>query len=114
VWRGLRCQGDTAAGRARPHRETEAMTPKHRMEQSPVRKRTAKVGTHSTSVSVEEEFWQGLKEIARQRELPVNTLLTDIDRQRQHANLSSAIRLYVLDHYRRLAELGLTVKQKRP
>ena len=78
MWRGLRYQGDTAAGRARPHRETEAMTPKHRMEQSPVRKRTAKVGTHSTSVSVEEEFWQGLKEIARQRELPVSTLLTDM------------------------------------
>ena len=86
------------------------MTTKPRMGQSPVRKRTAKVGTHSTSISMEEEFWQGLKEIARERELPLSDLLTDINKQREHANLSSAVRLFVLDHYRRLAELGPPVK----
>ena len=79
------------------------MIPKSRIEQSPVRKRSAKIGARETSLSVEEEFWQGLKEIAREKELPVNTLLTDINRQRKHANLSSAVRLYVLDHYIRLA-----------
>jgi predicted DNA-binding ribbon-helix-helix protein len=62
---------------------------------------------------VEDEFWQGLKEIARERELSLNTLLTDINKQRTHANLSSVIRLFVLEHYRQLAAHGLTVKQKR-
>ena len=82
------------------------------MERSRIRKRAAKIGTHKTSVSVEEEFWQSLKEIAREREVSLNTLLADINKQRVHANLSSAIRLFVLDYYRQLAEHGLTVKQK--
>jgi predicted DNA-binding ribbon-helix-helix protein len=69
---------------------------------SPVRKRSAKIGRHQTSISVEDEFWEGLKEVARERELPLNTLITDIHKRRQHANLSSVIRLFVLDHYRKL------------
>jgi hypothetical protein len=40
-------------------------------------------------------------------------LITQINKEREHANLSSAVRLYVLDHYRRLSELGPTVKGKR-
>jgi predicted DNA-binding ribbon-helix-helix protein len=71
---------------------------------SVVRKRSVRVGKHLTGLTVEDEFWEGLKEIARERELPLNALITDIHKQRQHANLSSVIRLYVLDHYRRLAE----------
>jgi predicted DNA-binding ribbon-helix-helix protein len=82
------------------------------MERSRIRKGAAKIGTHKTSVSVEEEFWQSLKEIAREREVSLNTLLADINKQRVHANLSSAIRLFVLDYYRLVAEHGLTVKQK--
>ena len=89
------------------------MTPKPYAEQSPVRKRTAKIGARETSISVEDEFWQGLKEIARERELTLSYILTDINKQREHANLSSAVRLFVLDHYRRLTELGPTVKGKR-
>ncbi len=53
---------------------------------------------------MEEEFWQGLKEIARDRELPLSNLLADINKQRTHANMSSEIRLFVLDYYRRLTE----------
>jgi predicted DNA-binding ribbon-helix-helix protein len=60
---------------------------------SVVRKRSVRVGTHLTSLTVEDEFWEGLKEIARERQLPLNTLITDIHKQRQHANLSSVIRL---------------------
>ena len=52
---------------------------------------------------MEDEFWQGLKEIARLRELPLSNLLTDMNRDRTHANLSSTIRLFVLDHYATLA-----------
>jgi len=75
------------------------MTPKPYKEQSPVRKRTAKIGTHATSISVEDEFWQGLKEIARERKVPLSILLADINKQREHANLSSAVRLFVLDYF---------------
>jgi predicted DNA-binding ribbon-helix-helix protein len=72
--------------------------------ESPVRKRSAKIGGHQTSISVEDEFWAGLKEIAHERKLPLHNLITDIHANRQHANLSSVIRLFVLDHYVRLAD----------
>ena len=78
-----------------------------------VRKRSVRVGRLKTSLTVEDGFWAGLKEIARERELPLNTLIADINQQRQHANLSSVIRLYVLDHYRRLAEAKSGAKAKR-
>ncbi len=55
---------------------------------------------HKTSVSLEPEFWEALRAIARTRERTINDLVSDIDRERS-GNLSSAIRLYVLDYYRR-------------
>ena len=64
---------------------------------SRIRKRSVRVGNYFTSVTMEEE-------IALEQGLPLNTLITDIHKRRQHANLSSVIRLYVLEHYRRLAE----------
>jgi predicted DNA-binding ribbon-helix-helix protein len=71
---------------------------------SRIRKRSVRVGSYFTSLTMEDAFWEGLKEIAQERNLPLNTLVTDIHKLRQHANLSSVIRLFVLDHYRRLAE----------
>ncbi len=71
---------------------------------SPVKKRSVSIGKRKTSFTVEEQFWQALKEIARERQLPLSNLLADIDSQRQHANLSSVIRLFVLDHYCRLTD----------
>jgi predicted DNA-binding ribbon-helix-helix protein len=53
----------------------------------------------NTSVSLEEPFWQGLKDIATSRGT-LTDLIGGIDRKRKHDNLSSALRLYVLDHYR--------------
>ena len=67
---------------------------------SPVLKRSIVVGGHKTSVSLEDAFWKGLKEIAGDRHLTLSDLVAAIDAQRQHGNLSSAIRLYVLDFYR--------------
>lgn len=56
-------------------------------------------GRHSTSISIEEEFFIELQQICQERGLSVNQLVTEIDRSRiQKNNLSSAIRLYVL-HY---------------
>ena len=67
---------------------------------SPVVKRSIVIAGHKTSVSLEDEFWKGLKEIATNRELTLSDLVATIDTDRRHGNLSSAIRLFVLNHYR--------------
>lgn len=54
-------------------------------------------GRHTTSVSLEEEFYQALCELAKEQALTINALITQIDQNRQTANLSSALRLYVLN-----------------
>lgn len=67
---------------------------------SPVVKRSIVIAGHKTSVSLEDAFWKGLKEIASGRDMTLSDLVATIDSERQHGNLSSAIRLYVLDFYR--------------
>src|SRR5262249_58502094 len=71
---------------------------------SPVIKRSIMLAGHKTSVSLEDAFWQGLKEIAHGRDMSGSALIAAIDAQRGDGNLSSAIRLFVLDHYRSRAE----------
>jgi predicted DNA-binding ribbon-helix-helix protein len=68
--------------------------------QSLVAKRSIVVGGHKTSVSLEDAFWISPKEIGRERHMTLSDLVAAIDSQRQHGNLSSAIRLFVLDFYR--------------
>ena len=58
-----------------------------------------RVGRDS-SVSVEGAFWNALKEIAVAQNISANALVSKIDSERQAANLASAIRVYVLEHYR--------------
>jgi predicted DNA-binding ribbon-helix-helix protein len=67
---------------------------------SPVVKRSIVIAGHKTSVSLEDAFWKGLKEIATGKEVTLSDLVASIDTDRRHGNLSSAIRLFVLDHYR--------------
>jgi predicted DNA-binding ribbon-helix-helix protein len=67
---------------------------------SAIVKRSIVIAGHKTSVSLEQEFWKALKEIAAGRNMNISDLVAAIDTERKHANLSSAIRLYVLDHYR--------------
>jgi predicted DNA-binding ribbon-helix-helix protein len=67
---------------------------------SPVVKRSIVIAGHKTSVSLEDAFWKGLKEIATGKEQTLSDLVASIDTDRRHGNLSSAIRLFVLDHYR--------------
>jgi predicted DNA-binding ribbon-helix-helix protein len=67
---------------------------------SPVVKRSIVIAGHKTSVSLEDAFWRGLKEIASGRDMTLSDLVAAIDSERQHGNLSSAIRLFVLDFYR--------------
>ena len=71
---------------------------------SPVVKRSIVIAGHKTSVSLEDAFWKALKEIAGGREMTLSDLVASIDTDRRQGNLSSAIRLFVLDHYR--AQIG--------
>jgi predicted DNA-binding ribbon-helix-helix protein len=67
-------------------------------------KRSIVITGHKTSVSLEDAFWSALKKIAATQKIPLSDLVSTIANERKHGNLSSAIRLFVLDHYRRLAE----------
>lgn len=75
---------------------------------SQVVKRSIVVAGHKTSVSLEDAFWMGLKEIAKSREMTLSDLVASIDIDRRHGNLSSTIRLLVLDHYRSMANQNLS------
>ncbi|WP_237718428.1 ribbon-helix-helix domain-containing protein [Rhodovulum sp. PH10] len=63
-------------------------------------KRSIVIAGHKTSVSLEDAFWKALKEIAAARHVTLSDLVSTIDSERRHGNLSSAIRLFVLDHFR--------------
>ena len=67
---------------------------------SQVVKRSIVIARHKTSVSLEDAFWKGLKEIAASHNMTLSELVATIDSERQYGNLSSAIRLFVLDFYR--------------
>jgi predicted DNA-binding ribbon-helix-helix protein len=63
-------------------------------------KRSVVIAGHKTSVCLEETFWKSLKEIAKRQDMTLSALLAAIDSKRHHGNLSSAIRLFVLNFYR--------------
>jgi predicted DNA-binding ribbon-helix-helix protein len=84
--------------------------PKAPRGESLLRKRSITLDGHKTSVALEAPFWTALKEIAAAQGTPVGRLMTAIDserRERQHTNLSSAIRLFVLAYYRRRPPAGI-------
>ncbi|HMF22476.1 MAG TPA: ribbon-helix-helix domain-containing protein [Pseudolabrys sp.] len=62
-------------------------------------KRSVVVNGHKTSVSLEEAFWSDFKDIAQAQRATLSELIGEIDQTREHANLSSAIRLFVLGHF---------------
>ena len=67
-------------------------------------KRSIFLAGRKTSVSLEDEFWNALKKIANDRYVTLSELVSGIDTQRQHGNLSSALRLFVLEYSRGKAE----------
>jgi len=75
-----------------------------------VAKRSVVIAGHKTSVSLEDGFWKSLKEIANKRDMTPADLIGEIKSERQHGNLSSAIRLFVLHFYRD----QISVKQSAP
>jgi predicted DNA-binding ribbon-helix-helix protein len=78
-------------------------------------KRSIVILGHRTSISLEDAFWDGLKEIASRQKVTVSHLIASIDPEHQHANLSSAIRLFVLSFYQlnaRNAQPGVQYEQR--
>ena len=81
---------------------------------STVVKRSVIVGGHKTSVSLEDEFWKSIRELAAGQDMTLYQLVSKIDKSRKHANLSSAIRLYVLDFYRKAAATAGSANSSTP
>jgi predicted DNA-binding ribbon-helix-helix protein len=67
---------------------------------STVVKRSIVIAGHRTSISLEDTFWKALKDIAKTRRETLSDVVAAIDDKRRGGNLSSAIRVFVLDHYR--------------
>ena len=65
---------------------------------STITKRSVVIGGHKTSVSLEDPFWSAVREIAGAQEMSVSSLLRQIDLARHNSNLSSAIRVFVLEN----------------
>ena len=66
---------------------------------SSITKRSIVIGGHKTSVSLEDQFWATLKEIAARRDMTLSELVGQIDAKRHHGNLSSTLRLFVLGEF---------------
>ena len=65
-------------------------------------KRSLTLRGHRTSVSLEDDFWSAFRDIAAAQDKPLNVLAAEIDETRSpDTGLASAIRLFVLQHYRR-------------
>lgn len=67
---------------------------------SAIVKRSVVIAGQKTSVSLEESFWTALKELAREQNVPLCELITHINARRSAGNLSSALRLFVLEQFR--------------
>jgi predicted DNA-binding ribbon-helix-helix protein len=74
--------------------------------QSAIVKRSVVIDGHKTSVSLEDDFWQSLKVIGKGQHKTLSNLVADINTNRLQGNLSSAIRLFVLEHFRSQTGLG--------
>lgn len=98
-------QAASAPKRARPDPELS--------HKSAIIKRSIELHGHKTSVSLEDQFWDGLRFIAEAKRTPLPVLLQSIDAQRGYANMSSAIRVFVLEYYRN-ANAGQASQAGRP
>ncbi len=73
---------------------------------SSVKKRSIVIRNHKTSISLEDMFWACVRQIARERATTLSTLIGILDAERNGGNLSSTIRVFVLDHYRKNVALN--------
>ena len=83
-----------------------------RVKEFAVVKRSVVIGGHKTSVSLEDAFWTSLKDIAIRRGVTLSRQIASIDQHRKTSNLSSAIRLFVLDHFRTRAMSAMFIGER--
>ena len=76
---------------------------------STVTKRSVVIDGHKTSVSLEDTFWLALKEIAAQKRMALGEMLDTISDGRDNANMSSAVRQYVMQHFYSAAQPARTL-----
>jgi predicted DNA-binding ribbon-helix-helix protein len=93
------CNNDSGYRHRRLSADRAPRERKETMMKSKIIKRSVVIAQHKTSISLEDEFWQGLKDIARARQMTLSPLILAI-RQCHQGNLSSAVRVFVFDHYR--------------
>jgi len=67
---------------------------------SAIVKRSIMIAGHRTSISLEDAFWKGLKEIAAKHDTSVQNVVAAVHGGRHRGNLSSTLRLFVLEYYR--------------
>ncbi len=104
-----RPQSSSLEGRVRSEKDTSAVSPVPADQEQQLRhhcvkecnpgrivKHSIMVAGHSTSLSLENIFWEQLRKIARSQKIPVSTLVAQIDGAKIQTNLSSAVRVYVL------------------
>jgi predicted DNA-binding ribbon-helix-helix protein len=90
------------------------MDQRPQIKKTDVVKRSISINGHKTSVSLENEFWQGLHEIAGHNHAKIVLLVEQIDRARTTCNLSSAIRVFVFKYFRddKFAAQGTSVRER--
>lgn len=66
-----------------------------------MQKRSLTIAGHRTSIALEPEFWEALQAIADTKKVAISHLISQIDEIRTQENLSSAIRVYILNTYRK-------------
>jgi predicted DNA-binding ribbon-helix-helix protein len=76
------------------------------MKQTTIHKRSVLISGRKTSVSLEDQFWQAVQDIAQEKKISVRDMIDGINKSRIHKNLSSAVRLYVLQHYQSHIQQG--------
>jgi predicted DNA-binding ribbon-helix-helix protein len=81
-------------------------------KKSPIVKRGVLFAGHKTSVSLEDAFWNAVREIAAKRGVTIGKLVSAIDNKRRHENLSSTLRVFVLRYYRVLAKRRAALGQR--
>jgi len=83
----------------------DAMT----VKPNPNRKRSIIIKKRRTSVSLEDIFWRSLNAIVRTRNITIGEFVEEVSRQHDTLNLSSALRVAVLEYYQRLAVNGAVI-----
>ena len=95
-------QSATLALESATGRSTLSRFMDRRLQKSRNAKRSVVIGRHKTSL--EDAFWKSLIDIAVIRDMPLSDMLATIDNGREYGGLSSAIRVFVLNHYRTQAD----------